>query len=119
MQYYQKHIQIRPFSGTYHGNHYLHLGQYIKIKDIQGIEHETIITNLTWKFRGGQQIKCIGEDSRTLSQARKRTQAVRMGERMKTQINRLEKKIPKMTPMTQEDFDKLEDLEEDMLYIIA
>ena len=119
LQYYQKHIQIRPFSGTYHGNHYLHLGQYIKIKDIQGIEHETTITNLTWKFRGGQQIKCIGEDSRTLSQARKRTQAVRMGERMKTQINRLEKKIPKMTPMTQEDFDNLEEISEDTLYVIA
>ena len=90
LKYYQKHIQIRPFSGTYHGSHYLHLGQYIKIRDAQGIEHETTITNLTWKFRGGQQIKCIGEDSRTLSQARKRSQAVRMGERMKTQINRLE-----------------------------
>lgn len=90
---YQIHIQIRPFSGIYHGNHYLHLGQYIKIRDEKGIEHETTITNITWKFRGGQQIKCIGEDSRTLSQARKRTQAVRMGERMKTQINRLENKV--------------------------
>ena len=88
--YYQHHIQIRPFSGTYHGNKYLHLGQYIKIRDENDTEYETTITNITWKFRGGQQIKCVGEDSRTLSQARKRSQAVRMGERMKTQINRLE-----------------------------
>ncbi|MDE6092670.1 MAG: hypothetical protein K2G14_06195, partial [Ruminococcus sp.] len=89
LSYYQHRIQIRPFSGTYHGNKYLHLGQYIKIRDEHGMEYETTITNITWKFRGGQQIKCVGEDSRTLSQARKRTQAVRMGERMKTQINRL------------------------------
>ena len=93
LYFYQRNIQIRPFSGIYHGNHYLHLGQYIKIRDRNGAEHETTITNITWKFRGGQQIKCVGEDSRTLSQARKRTQAVRMGERMKTQINRLENKI--------------------------
>ena len=119
LQCYQKHIQIRLFSGTYHGNHYLYLGQYIKIKDAQGIEHETTITSIAWKFRGGQQIKCIGEDSRTLSQARKRTQAVRMGERMKTQINRIEKKIPKMNAMSQEDFDNLENLSEDTLYVIA
>lgn len=90
---YQSHIQIRPFSGIYHGNHYLHLGQYIRITDENGNGHDTTITNITWKFRGGQQIKCVGEDSRTLSQARKRTQAVRMGERMKTQINRLESKV--------------------------
>ena len=119
LQYYQKQIQIRPFSGTYHGNQYLHLGQSIKIKDAQGIAYETIITNMTWKFRGGQQIKCIGEDSRTLSQARKRSQAVRMGECMKTQITRLEKKIPKMTPMTQEDFNNLENISEDTLYVIT
>lgn len=90
LMYYQHWIQIRPFSGTYHGNKYLNLGQFVKIKDENGTEHETTITNITWKFRGGQQIKCVGEDSRTLSQARKRSQAVRMGERMKTQINRLE-----------------------------
>ena len=95
LMYYQHWIQIRPFSGTYHGNKYLHLGQYIKIRDENGTEHETTITNITWKFRGGQQIKCVGEDSRTLSQARKRSQAVRMGERMKTQINRLEDTISK------------------------
>ncbi len=44
---YQIHIQIRPFSGIYHGNQYLHLGQYIKIRDEKGIEHETTITNIT------------------------------------------------------------------------
>lgn len=93
LMYYQHWIQIRPFSAIYHGNKYLHLGQYIKIRDEKGTEHETTITNITWKFRGGQQIKCVGEDSRTLSQARKRTQAVRMGERMKTQINRIEDTI--------------------------
>lgn len=93
LEYYQHWIQIRPFSGTYHGNKYLHLGQYIKIRDENGTEHETTITNITWKFRGGQQIKCVGEDSRTLSQARKRSQAVRMGERMKTQINRLNERV--------------------------
>ncbi len=93
LMYYQHWIQIRPFSGTYHGNKYLYLGQRIKIMDEHGEGHETTITNITWKFRGGQQIKCVGEDSRTLSQARKRTQAVRMGERMKTQINRLQKQI--------------------------
>lgn len=93
LMYYQHWIQLRPFSGIYHGNRYLHLGQYIKIRDENGTEHETTITNITWKFRGGQQIKCVGEDSRMLSQARKRTQAIRMGERMKTQINRLENKV--------------------------
>ena len=119
LQHYQKHIQIRPFSGTYHGKKYLHLGQYVQIMDKDGKSYDTTITNITWKFRGGQQIKCIGEDSRTLSQARKRTQAVRMGERMKTQITRLEKKIPKMNSMAQEDFDNLENIAEDTLYIIA
>lgn len=92
LEYYQHWIQIRPFSGTYHGK-YLSLGQYIKIRDENGTEYETTITNIMWKFRGGQQIKCVGEDSRTLSQARKRTQAVRMGERMKTQINRLRERL--------------------------
>ena len=89
LYYYQKNIQIRPFSGTYHGKEYLHLGQYIEITDKEGTSYGTTITNINWKFRGGQQIRCVGEDSRTLSQARKRSQAVRMGERLKTQINRL------------------------------
>ena len=110
LEAYLQWIRICPFSGIYHGNHYLHLGQYIKIRDKNGGFHETTITNITWKFRGGQQIKCIGEDSRTLSQAagiqtyardanprktqqKKRSQAVRVGERMKTQINRLETKV--------------------------
>ncbi|MDE5753230.1 MAG: hypothetical protein K2H89_01595 [Oscillospiraceae bacterium] len=90
---YQRYIQIRPFSGTYHGNEYLHPGQYIKITDKDGMSYGTTITNITWKFRGGQQIKCIGEDTRTLSQARKRSQATRMGERLKTQINRTESNL--------------------------
>jgi len=90
---YQSKIPIRPFSGTYHGNKYFRLGQYIKIRDKNGTEYETVITNIMWKFRSGQQIKCTGEDSRTLSQARKRTQAVRMGERIKTQLNRLEDRV--------------------------
>ncbi|MDE5885271.1 MAG: hypothetical protein K2H29_09400 [Oscillospiraceae bacterium] len=93
LHYYQRNIQIRPFSGTYHGNEYLHLGQYIEITDKDGISYGTTITNITWKFRGGQQIRCVGEDSRTLSQARKRSQAIRMGERLKTQINRTESNL--------------------------
>ena len=95
LYYYQIHIPIRPFSGTYHGKQYLHLGQYIQIIDKDGTSYDTIITNITWKFRGGQQIRCVGEDSRTLSQTQKRSQAVRMGERMKTQINRTESNLRK------------------------
>ena len=95
LHYYQRYIQIRPFSGIYHGKEYLHLGQYIQITDKDGTSYGTTITNITWKFRGGQQIKCVGEDSRTLSQARKRSQAVRIGERMKTQINRTESNLRK------------------------
>ncbi|MDE5885315.1 MAG: hypothetical protein K2H29_09620 [Oscillospiraceae bacterium] len=93
LAFYQRYIQIRPFSGTYHGKEYLHLGQYIQITDKDGTSYGTTITNMTWKFRGGQQIRCVGEDSRTLSQARKRSQAIRMGERLKTQINRTESNL--------------------------
>ena len=93
LAFYQRYIQIRPFSGTYHGKEYLHLGQYIEITDKDGKIYPTTITNITWKFRGGQKIQCIGEDSRTLSQARKRSQAVRVGERLKTQINRTESNL--------------------------
>ena len=32
--YYQCNIQIRPFSGIYHGNQYLYLGQYVKIIEL-------------------------------------------------------------------------------------
>lgn len=106
---YQIHIQIRPFSGIYHGKQYLHLGQYIRIMDENGVGHDTTITNITWKFRGGQQIKCVGEDSRTLSQARKRTQAVRMGERMKTQINRLESKVNENIGNSDTEFKNIEE----------
>ncbi|MCM1221839.1 MAG: hypothetical protein NC548_45945 [Lachnospiraceae bacterium] len=107
--YYQNWIQIRPFSGIYHGNHYLHLGQYIKIRDENGNDHETTITNITWKFRGGQQIKCVGEDSRTLSQARKRSQAIRMGERMKTQINRLETRVTENNSSSESQIDGIQE----------
>lgn len=91
--FYQYHIPIRPFTGIYHGTQYLKLGQYIHIMDESGTPHNTVITNIEWKFRGGQKISCVGEDSRTLSEARKRTQAIRTGERLKTQLSRLENRV--------------------------
>lgn len=90
---YQINIPIRPFTGIYHGAQYLKLGQYIRIMDESGNPHDTVITNIEWRFRGGQSIRCIGEDSRTLSEARKRTQAIRTGERLKTQLSRLEDRV--------------------------
>lgn len=90
---YQYQIPICPFSGTYHGTQYLELGQYIRIMDENGNPCDTVITSILWKFRGGQQIRCTGEDARTLSDTRKRSQAIRTGERLKTQLLRLEDRV--------------------------
>lgn len=93
---YQRWIPIQPFSGIYHGAQYLELGRFIRIMDENGKPCDTVITSIDWQFRGGQKIGCAGEDTRTLSEARKRSQAVRTGERLKTQLTRLARRVEEL-----------------------
>ena len=60
--------QINPFRCTVHVPYYFRAGDRVKIIDpITSEVYHSYVTDVTWTFRGGQQISCAGEDTRTLS----------------------------------------------------
>lgn len=82
-----KQLHIKPFSGTYHGEKRLKLGQCIRITDEYNSEHITTLTRIQWNFRGGQEIKCSGEDNRVLFDSARRTPSKKAKEEAITKLN--------------------------------
>ena len=86
-------INYRPFSLKCHVQHYFALGDSIALYDENGNLYYSVITNITWKYRGGQQISCAGEDTRILSKINCQSSAKRLNQRTHTAINRLEGRV--------------------------
>lgn len=73
--------QINPFRCTVHVPYYFRAGDRVKIIDpITSEEYNSYVTDVTWTFRGGQQISCAGEDTRTLSVSTSRNGAKKMSD---------------------------------------
>lgn len=73
--------QINPFRCTVHVPYYFRAGDRVKIIDpITSEEYHSYVTDVTWTFRGGQQISCAGEDTRTLSVSTSRNGAKKMSD---------------------------------------
>ena len=73
--------QINPFRCTVHVPYYFRAGDRVKIIDpITSEEYGSYVTDVTWTFRGGQQISCAGEDTRTLSVSTSRNGAKKMSD---------------------------------------
>lgn len=82
---------FRPFKLKYHGKKYFRLGQKIKLPD----GRFSVITSIKWQFRNGTNLACAGKDSRLLSVAAKRSQAVKVKDLTYTKINTEKSKILK------------------------
>lgn len=82
-------IPYRPFSATVHSDELYRLGQCIQIQDNTGTYYNTVVTHYTWSLRGGQTLKCSGEDTRLLADTKRRTQIKRVEERLITKINNI------------------------------
>lgn len=73
--------QINPFRCTVHVPYYFRAGDRVKIIDpLTSEEYHSYVTDVTWTFRGGQQISCAGEDTRTLSVSTSRNGAKKMSD---------------------------------------
>lgn len=73
--------QINPFRCTVHVPYYFRAGDRVKIIDpITSYVYHSYVTDVTWTFRGGQQISCAGEDTRTLSVSTSRNGSKKMSD---------------------------------------
>lgn len=93
---------FRPFSATVHIEEMLKIGQCIQIQDAEGDFYSVQITHHTWTLNGGQQIKCIGEDTRLLADYKNRSAVKRESEKLQSKIN-----TAKGIPITQAEFDQM------------
>lgn len=68
---------FRPFHCKVHKQERFHLGQRIKIILGEGAENMALstITSVKWTFRGGWELACAGEDSRSMADALRRSKA--------------------------------------------
>lgn len=82
-------IPYRPFSATVHSDVLYHLGQCVQIQDYDGNYYNSIITSYNWSLKGGQNIKCDGEDTRLLADTKRRTQIKRTEEKLVTKMKNL------------------------------
>ena len=79
---------INPFSATVYVPHLFKLGEIVHIKkpgdDSATRKFTSCITDVTWTYRGGQQISCAGSDTRFLSCSTSRTSAKKAEDYAKT-----------------------------------
>lgn len=94
---------VRPFTAQIHTDYLVQAGQSITIQDHDGAYYPTIITHHTWTMNAGQNIKCVGEDTRLLSDYKSRTSLKRVAEQLMSQVN-----IAKGINITQAEFDSLQ-----------
>lgn len=67
---------INPFSCTAHVPYHFRIGDIVTVRDyVNGDVFRSYLTDITWTFRGGQQISCAGDDTRTLSVGTSRSAA--------------------------------------------
>ena len=89
---------IRPFCCKVHKPKRYNLGQKIRIS-YQGLSddaprtYESIITSVTWTFRGGHTLACGGEDARTMADALRMSKSDKALKETRSRCTVLEKKI--------------------------
>ena len=67
---------INPFSCTVHVPYHFRIGDIVTVRDyVNGDVFRSYLTDIAWTFRGGQQISCAGDDTRTLSVGTSRSAA--------------------------------------------
>lgn len=89
---------VRPFSCTVHSEKRFELGQKVKItyRDIHeesATTYDSIITSLTWTFRGGYQLSCGGEDSRVMADCMRSSKADKARMEARNRCRILEKRV--------------------------
>lgn len=85
---------IRPFRCKVHMQTRFEPGQHVRILDPRGDNFlETVLTSVTWTFRGGYELSCAGEDSRTMSDALRMSKADKALKEVRNRCSVLEKKL--------------------------
>lgn len=84
-------VNFRPFKLKCHKNVFFTLGQKVKLPNGKF----SLLTGIKWQFRGGYTLSCAGRDTRILSVAAKRSQAVRARDSAYTKINREKNRLQK------------------------
>lgn len=107
-------ISYIPFDITIIGNSALEIGDCINIQRKDGSYFTSVITHISWTSKGSQNLKCVGEDTRTLG-SDIRNQTARLSETTQKKINDI-----KGIDLTQEDFNNLDitDLKEGKTYYV-
>ncbi len=66
---------FRPFHCKVHKQERFHLGQRIAFNLYEDEPKKSTITSIKWTFRGGWELACAGEDSRSMADALRRSKA--------------------------------------------
>ena len=91
--FYLVSSSIRPFHCKVHKTERFEPGEKIRILPPGGTDFlESIITSVTWTFRGGCELSCSGEDSRTMSDALRMSKADKAIKEAQNRCSALEKK---------------------------
>lgn len=93
---YMHNLHIRPFTLKCYPvfktlNEYPKLGQKIRIEAEPNEWRDSIITKMIWKFRGGWEFGCSGQDTRVLSQAAKKSLASHAEQKAKVYASNINK----------------------------
>ena len=85
---------IRPFRATVHKETRYHLGQRIRINykaygEETASNYDSIVTSITWTFRGGWKLACGGDDGRTMLDCLRVTKGDRVARDLRNSINEL------------------------------
>lgn len=93
---YVHSLHIRPFTLKCYPtfktlNEYPKLGQKINIEVEPNEWRDSIITKMIWKFRGGWEFGCSGQDTRVLSQAAKKSLASHAEQKAKAYASNINK----------------------------
>ncbi|MBR1528750.1 MAG: hypothetical protein IJ642_05565 [Oscillospiraceae bacterium] len=85
---------FRPFHCRVHKQERFHLGQRVKLALGEDNPVLSTITSIKWTFRGGWELACAGEDSRTMADALQRSKADKALTDVKLRYESLLSKIP-------------------------
>ena len=92
---------VRPFSCTVHSTKRFQLGQKIKLSyrdfhETTAKSYDSIITAITWTFRGGTKLSCGGEDSRVMADCIRSSKGDKVRKEARNRCRALEKRVQKL-----------------------
>lgn len=91
-------LHIRPFSCTVHSGKRFMPGQRIKLtyRDFHESStrvYDSLITSVTWTYRGGYQLSCGGEDNRVMADCMRGSKGDKVRKEARTRCRAIEKRI--------------------------